>query len=246
MGPDFTKRKFLSFSKTQQHKKCAELLRQAYEGRETLALYNDIAAWMELASLTSTSSEALSDRYHTHAKHAALNHKEHHLLPSVRMGDKTTSEPTWDLSIYLDNIRSAHNVGSIIRTTEAFSLGKVYFSQATPFATHKQVQDAAMGATPWVECLQNIPLEALPHPILAMETADTATSIFEFSFPQTFTLVMGNEEYGCSEQTLKAADAILEIPLRGRKNSLNVANAFAIAAAEIYRQRIHSRSSHGR
>lgn len=70
-----------------------------------------------------------------------------------------------------------------------------------------------------------------------METAAEAIPITDFEFPETFTLVIGNEEYGCSDAILAQADYVIKIPLRGRKNSLNVANAFAIAAAEISRQR---------
>ncbi|MGA8165369.1 MAG: TrmH family RNA methyltransferase [Waddliaceae bacterium] len=49
--------------------------------------------------------------------------------------------------------------------------------------------------------------------------------------------MVGNEEYGCSTEVKRCGQIFLEIPLRGRKNSLNVANAFAIAAAEMTRQK---------
>jgi tRNA G18 (ribose-2'-O)-methylase SpoU len=58
----------------------------------------------------------------------------------------------------------------------------------------------------------------------------------DFIFPASFTLILGNEEYGISNESLKLADYIVEIPLFGAKNSLNVACAFAIAASQIRRQ----------
>jgi len=189
--------------------------------------------------LPDSSLKTIADRYHHHLKLAKRNLKEHNLLPCIRQGDKEIGAPNRPIAIYLDHVRSAHNVGSMIRTTEAFSLGTLYFSEDTPFIDCKQVRDAAMGAEQWVNCKQIgalITLEDLPRPIIAMETGTEATSIFDFIFPETFTLVMGNEEYGCSEVLLRQADYIIEIPLRGRKNSLNVANAFAIAAGEIERQ----------
>lgn len=244
MRADFTKRKFLSFPHSQQHKQCAELLREIYKSvlhgatdERLLSQYHDLLEWMKRPPLSTLSLQNISDYYHTHLREAGLSHKEHNLLPHVRQGDRTAGAPAWDIAIYLDKIRSAHNVGSILRTVEAFALGKVHFSESTPFATHKQVQDAAMGADKWVECFQAKTLNDLPRPLIAMETAATATPLFDYTFPESFTLIVGNEEYGCSEETLASTDAIIEIPLRGRKNSLNVANAFAIAAAEIYRQK---------
>lgn len=244
MTANFTKRKFLNFSLQQQHKKCAEILRCLYESclsgnvdNTSLNSYNQICTWMDLPHLNECTIKIVADRYHEHAKQALLHHKEHRLLPQSRCGDKKSGATPWNLSIYLDNIRSAHNVGSIIRTTEAFSLGKIFFSDATPFASHKQVKDAAMGCDQWVDCIRDIPFSKLPKPLIALETANTALPLFDYTFPAEFTLAVGNEEYGCSEEILNSADVILEIPLRGRKNSLNVANAFAIAAAEISRQR---------
>jgi tRNA G18 (ribose-2'-O)-methylase SpoU len=147
------------------------------------------------------------------------------------------SEEAWPIAIYLDNLRSAHNVGSVIRTVEALAIGSLYFSCQTPFITHQQVQNTAMGSTQWVSCYQGVDLSSLPRPIVVLETSPEALSLYEFIFPSSFTLVIGNEEYGCSDETLKLADYLVEIPLRGCKNSLNVANAFAIAAGEISRQK---------
>ena len=66
--------------------------------------------------------------------------------------------------------------------------------------------------------------------MVAEEEEDTLEGMF-LTFP------LGNEEYGCSKETLAMADYLLTIPLYGRKNSLNVSNAFAIAAQEICRQK---------
>lgn len=249
---NFTKRKFLGFSLEQQHKKCAEVLRMAYENcvsknsiADDLEVYKELAGWMGLSQLPAEDVQSIADCYHQHARLAAVHHKEHNLLPQIRQGDKNTGEKPWEIAVYLDHIRSAHNVGSIIRTVEAFSLGSVHCSESTPGSSHKQVQDAAMGTDKWVQCFENAVLNDLPRPIIALETCESAIPFFDFIFPESFTLVVGNEEYGCSENTLKNADVIIEIPLRGRKNSLNVANAFAIAASEISRQKTAFNCSKG-
>lgn len=201
------------------------------------ALYDEWAQWINIAPMNDLSAQSISDRYHWHLQKGGIFKKEHNLLPRIRKGDLSRAQEPWPIAIYLDHIRSAHNVGSIVRTVEAFSLGQITFSSQTPFATHKQVKDTAMGSLEWVACVQNDDLSLLPRPIIILETSPDALSLYEFIFPSSFTLAVGNEEYGCSEEVLKAADIVIEIPLRGHKNSLNVANAFAIAASEISRQR---------
>jgi tRNA G18 (ribose-2'-O)-methylase SpoU len=239
---DFTKRKFLNLPIQRQHKKCAELLRCLYEknfkdGLEEEKIYNQLMSRMEQANLDAFTHQTLADRYHWHNQLAGISKKEHHFLPKIRTGDRSYSEDSWPVDIYLDHLRSAHNVGSILRTVEALAMRTVYFSLNMPFIDHKQVQDASMGTYQWISCQRNSNLSLLSRPLIALETSDSAINLYDFIFPSSFTLIVGNEEYGCSDETLKAADYIIEIPLRGRKNSLNVANAFAIVAGEVQRQK---------
>jgi tRNA G18 (ribose-2'-O)-methylase SpoU len=234
----FTKRKFLALENKQQHKKCAEVLRRVYEEGFNVAHYNEMQLWMGLQPLDSANTQDVADRYHKHLKQGEVALREHRLLPKIIKGDRTAplQEPL-PIAIYLDKIRSAYNIGSILRTTETLALGSVYYSKQMAFVDHKQVRDAAMGAEQWVSCIQTDGLEGLPKPIIAVETAENARCLYDFVFPETFTLVLGNEEYGCSDNTLRAADHIIAIPSIGRKNSLNVANAFSIVAGEIFRQK---------
>jgi len=232
----FTKRKFLTFPIEKQHKKCAEMLRRVYEHdvSDLLMHYNEVQGWMGYPQLEGAEPRSISNRYHQHLSHARISLGEHGLLPRIRQYDKINpASKVWPIAIYLDHIRSAHNVGSILRTVEAYSLGCVYFSSDTPFIDHNKVKKTSMGTSQHVTCFRDATVDDLPTPIIALETSPEAIAIHDFLFPETFSLVMGNEEYGCSENVLKHADYLLEIPLRGRKNSLNVANAFAIAAAEI-------------
>ena len=226
----FSKKKFQGLSTQQQHKKCSELLRKLY-----LAEYNQMQCWMDGEPLHNPTAEQLSNRYHEHLDLAKVCLKEHRLLPRIDQGDRCAPvAEKLPVDIYLDQIRSAHNVGSILRTVEAFSLGSVIFSPKTPYVDSPQVQKTSMGAHRYVECRQGT---LVTRPLIALETSPDATPIEAFAFPDHFTLAIGNEEYGCSEEILSSADHLVAIPLWGRKNSLNVANAFAIAAAEISRQK---------
>lgn len=236
-----TRRKFLSLKVEQQHKKCAELLKRLYETEsvDLLEHYHEIISWMGIPFPVDLNKKAIADAYHRHLNLSCQFLKEHNLLPTVKTGDKTHALPKLDIDIYLDHIRSGHNVGSMIRTIEAFSLGDIYFSKDTPFIDNKKVLDASMGSERYVQAHKNADLNQLKRPIIALETCENAISLYDFLFPRSFTLIVGNEEYGCSDESLMLADYVLEIPLRGHKNSLNVANAFAITASEILRQQLH-------
>lgn len=229
----FQRQKFSSLPQKQQHKKCAEFLRHTLETGELLDSYNTLAFWMELEPLVADKKKLL-DRYHLHLALSDTKLNEGSLCISTQ--DKDSAAPFLPITIYLDRLRSAQNVGSILRTVEAFRLGKVVFSENMCTASHPQVQKCSMGASSWVTCEQ-IPLDALPKPLIVLETVTSAPCYFDFCFPDSFTLALGNEEYGCSDAVLQRADHFIQIPLFGRKNSLNVACAFAIVAAEIAKQK---------
>lgn len=230
----FTKEKFLSLTPKMQHKWASRILKEDYEWGSISPLYREIEAWLLLESVP-MEKEALSERYHYHLKVASIHVKEDRFLKEVRHLDHLSNEPFLPISIYLDDLRSAHNVGSIIRTTEAMRLGSLYFSGSTPPLTHPQVMKTAMGSHSSVPCFTNtFPIQ---RPFIALETHAKASSLYDFTFPSHFTLILGNEEYGVSKKLLDQSDSIVSIPLFGSKNSLNVAAAFAITAFEIRRQR---------
>jgi len=241
-----TKSKFFKLDILQRHKKCSKILKDIYllilEKKdkkiieELFSYYNELTSWMELEKFYTLSLKEISDKYHFHLKNSDINLKEHNLLPSIRTGDRQAKEIFPSTCIYLDNIRSAYNVGSIIRTTEALRIGNIYFSDKTPFIDNKKVIKTSMGSSEIVPCYKNS-INDLPRPFIALETAYNAISLFDFIFPENFTLILGNEEYGISENILKKVDYIVEIPMLGCKNSINVACAFAIIASFIKKQK---------
>jgi tRNA G18 (ribose-2'-O)-methylase SpoU len=233
-----TEGEFLHFSEKHRHKQAADILRYFHEARDeaTLAIYRRIESWCNLPRFDEGNFQALANRYHFHVSKADISSKEHNLLLSpYQKKDKPSSSAFLPVAIYLDNLRSGQNIGSILRTTEAFRLGAVYFSEQTPFIDNQKVQKTSMETFDKVIC-EKRDLKDLPRPLIALETAPEAPSIFDFTFPKEFTLILGNEEYGVSDETLNYVDAIVKIPLYGFKNSLNVASAFAIAAGVISHQ----------
>lgn len=136
----------------------------------------------------------------------------------------------YPIEVYLDDIRSPFNVGSIFRSAEAFGVSKILLSESTPLPTHPRARRAAMGCTDVVPWEIVSPERLAEEPALfALETG--GTPLQDFRFPQRGLLVVGSEELGVGPSLLTQADGRLgrvSIPLLGTKRSLNVAAAFSI------------------
>lgn len=149
------------------------------------------------------------------------------------------------LVIILDNIRSMHNVGSIFRTSDAFAVEKIFLCGITAQPPHKEIEKTALGATETVDWqyYKNTKdlvtlLKQENYKIYAIEQTDEPQKLtqFEFSSPQRYAIVMGNELFGVDEEVLSLCDGAIEIPQVGVKHSLNVSVAAAIVIWEFFRQ----------
>ncbi|MFN7088429.1 MAG: RNA methyltransferase [Candidatus Paceibacteria bacterium] len=151
------------------------------------------------------------------------------------------NDKTRKLIVILDNIRSAHNVGSIFRTGDAMGISKIYLCGITPApdATGRAARDiakTALGAQnyiPWEKRSSTWRLlEELREKgfsIVALEQHKSAKNIRKFKPKFPLALIVGNEVNGLSPNILKRADALIYIPMYGKKESLNVAVACGIA-----------------
>lgn len=139
------------------------------------------------------------------------------------------------IRVYLDDIRSPFNVGSIFRTAEAFGAENVFVSQYTARPDHGRALRSSMGCTeilPWsLRSIEELGTEEAGR-IFALELGGTPVEEFRFpSLPEGGTVVVGSEELGVSPEARARAEeegGIVSIPLAGGKASLNVAVAFGI------------------
>ncbi len=133
--------------------------------------------------------------------------------------------------LFLDEIRSPFNLGSIFRTAECLGVREIFLSPGTADPGHPRARRSAMG------CIERIPhqrmsyeeLSARQETVFAMELGGTGVS--NFDFPDRGILVIGSEELGVSPEALSLAGAsggIVTIELYGSKASLNVGVAFGI------------------
>jgi len=151
--------------------------------------------------------------------------------------DPSKRQPFAGMQVYLEDIRSPFNVGSMFRSAESFGAEKLWLSPFCADPRHKRAERTAMG------CVDVLPWERLSHdpfadqhekpftegPIFALETG--GTPLENFSFPKKGILIAGSEELGVSPNALAAADASLgrvSITCYGAKGSLNVSVAFGI------------------
>ena len=157
-----------------------------------------------------------------------------------------------DIRVLLHNIRSAHNVGSMLRTGDAIDVSHVYLSGYTPHPTDKfgrvvkEIAKTALGAEKTIswECIKNPSalikkLKGEGFKIVAIEQDVRAVDYKTYGvFPSVHsakTLVLvGNEVRGLSKSLRDKCDACVYIPMKGKKESLNVSVAFGIAMFRMF------------
>ncbi|MFA6136258.1 MAG: RNA methyltransferase [Candidatus Paceibacterota bacterium] len=150
----------------------------------------------------------------------------------------------------LHNIRSMHNVGSIFRTADASGIKKIYICGITPTPTDRfgkireQISKVSLGAEkylPW-EYYKSITtlikrLKKEKYKIIALEQDRKSIPYYKLGFNENkIAIVVGNEIKGIPKNILKLCDKIVEIPMRGRKESLNVSVAFGILVFELIKK----------
>jgi len=137
-----------------------------------------------------------------------------------------------EIHIVLDNIRSVFNVGSIFRSADgAGSVKKIYLCGMTTNIDNPKLEKTALGATDMVpsehydtteEALEEIRAEHIP--IYSVELTDQAEDFQKIKYPDKIALVFGHEKMGVAEKVLENSDKKIFVPMRGKKESLNVAN----------------------
>jgi tRNA G18 (ribose-2'-O)-methylase SpoU len=140
----------------------------------------------------------------------------------------------------LDNIRSLHNVGSIFRTADAAGVGKLFLCGMTGAPPRQEIRKAALGAeetVPWEYFRQTseavAKLKSEGYYLIALENAPNSVDYRRAAYQFPLALIIGHEYHGISPDILARCDAVISLPMRGMKSSLNVAVAFGVAVYEI-------------
>jgi tRNA G18 (ribose-2'-O)-methylase SpoU len=143
--------------------------------------------------------------------------------------------PKNPLYIILDNLRSAFNVGAIFRLCDTMRVSGLFLCGYTAFPPHKKLEKTSLGAidfVPWKKFEHTRDavgyLQQKGIPVWAAETTSLSRSYLSVEYPHEIGIVFGNEAYGVSRDIMEICDNLIEIPLFGFKNSLNVATSCAV------------------
>jgi 23S rRNA (guanosine2251-2'-O)-methyltransferase len=145
--------------------------------------------------------------------------------------------------VVLDNLRSMHNVGSVFRTADGFSIEKLYLCGITATPPHREIEKTALGATnsiDWVHTETTVEavllLKGQGYKVIAIEQAINSTMLHDFvpDLNEKFALIFGNEVNGVSEEVMAIIDECIEIPQFGTKHSFNIVISAGIVLWDFF------------
>ncbi len=155
-----------------------------------------------------------------------------------------------EIVVVLHNLRSTHNVGSLLRTADGLGVKTVYLTGYTPYPAEardarlphlvqkltKQINKTALGAETSVDWQHQENIDEVTktlrkngYAVAALEQNPSSVNLADYKPPTKIALILGREVEGIEESVLKQCDVVLEIPMRGRKESFNVVQAAAMA-----------------
>jgi 23S rRNA (guanosine2251-2'-O)-methyltransferase len=155
-----------------------------------------------------------------------------------------------EIVLLIHDIRSTHNVGSLFRTAESLGVSHIYISGYTPYPAHEgdqrlphirnklhsQIEKTALGATQLVQWSHHESITALieklkndGYMLIALEQDSSSIALPDWTPPDKLALLVGREVEGIDDTLLQSCDSSIEIPQFGKKESLNVVQATAIA-----------------
>lgn len=158
--------------------------------------------------------------------------------------------------VVLDNIRSAHNVGSVFRTCDSFKADKLWLCGICATPPSAEIRKSALGAeesVPWEYSESTLDvvrkLKEDGYTIVSVEQTVHSVSLEKFSSSTASTakyaFIFGNEVDGVSQDVVDASDFSLEIPQFGTKHSLNVSVAVGVVLWHHTFRRLTSQATEG-
>ncbi len=164
----------------------------------------------------------------------------------LRMSEPTEQElkkiKRRDIYIVCDNILDTYNIGSIFRLADAVSAKCVYLCGDCETPPNIKIHRAAVGTDKWVpwqyaptavEAISKMKGQNPNIKVVAIEQSKKSVDFRKISFQEPIGFVIGYETFGVSEETLKACDEVVEIPMYGINISLNVMVSLAMVLGRI-------------
>jgi 23S rRNA (guanosine2251-2'-O)-methyltransferase len=143
----------------------------------------------------------------------------------------------------LDNVRSLYNVGAIFRTSDAVLLKKLYLCGITGYPPRNEISKTALGAeevVPWeyrddvCELIKELKAQGVKIVAVELAKGSKVYNKADYEFPVCF--VFGHEIEGISDEVMGLVDMVIELPMLGRANSLNVSVCYGIIMYEVLKK----------
>ena len=181
--------------------------------------------------------------------------------------EKYRELPDSGIVVVLDNVRSAHNVGSVFRTSDSFKVDKVFLCGICPVPPSAEIHKSGLGAEDsvgWEHCEDTmVAVERLRnegYTIVSVEQTVNAVKLYRFrpyatqeSAAETsnigpipskkYALIFGNEVDGVSQEVVDASDFSLEIPQFGMKHSLNISVSAGVVLWHLTLERLRTKNA---
>ncbi|TYA58898.1 TrmH family RNA methyltransferase [Formosa maritima] len=154
------------------------------------------------------------------------------------------TKQTFPITLVCDNITNAPNIGSLFRAADAFGVEKILFcGSSIPLGRKMTKTSRAAEKVVSFEEKESIfetiqTLKSENYKIISLEITSNSQPLntFKFSKEYKFALIIGDENFGVSEEVLKLSDAIIHINMFGQNSSMNVVQATSITLYEITNQ----------
>lgn len=171
--------------------------------------------------------------------------------------EKYRELPDSGIVVVLDNVRSAHNVGSVFRTSDSFKVDKVFLCGICPVPPSAEIHKSGLGAEDsvgWEHCEDTmVVVERLRdegYTIVSVEQTVNSVKLDRFrpyatqeSAEGTYALIFGNEVDGVSQEVVDASDFSLEIPQFGMKHSLNISVSAGVVLWHLTLERLRAKNA---
>ncbi len=248
----------LLISKTVDHKKTLEQLQSLIRENQSIQDFLAASAAEKISQISDQDFEAiqLSKEILKFLNSNSISNLPQHfdclLVPFERALQKRLADPdflitttdnhrartTYPVRLVLENLRSDFNVGSIFRSAECMGSERIELCGYTPVP-----QKTDMGTKSMVPFQKRTTHESLIEAkkdgflIIALETSPQSKSLWNAELTEKTCFVLGNERHGILPETLKLCDEVIQIPLLGNKNSLNVGVTASLALYEYVRRK---------
>jgi len=148
------------------------------------------------------------------------------------------------ITIILDNVRSALNVGSVFRTADAFLIETIILCGITAIPPNREIRKTALGASESVnwkyikkttDAVKQLIKDG--YYVVSIEQAEKSTLLNKFKLPKKpIAIIMGNEVNGVEQKVINLCNEVIEIPQFGTKHSLNISVTTGIVIWDFWKK----------